>query len=342
MNPRLLALLMILFAFKSAGQVCLSGILAASGPGCGCLAGCNLGPYGGPNCGSGTSGDCTGGYQLLTFTIPVPADCELKVSAIIQPLPGCSASGADGSGAGDRLKVEGSITKPFQVGGSNSTISDEVTQQGGTITITAYTNRADELVFYSVEYVSGSCPVCNILMPVELINFDASLIGDNLFFEWTTQTETDNRWFVIDESDDLRSWNEIYRCDGAGTTLEVHNYTATVGAKHTGTMYYRLRQIDTNGAMTTGPVVAVNLTQQSSPYIAFDHSDSSMRVILPDGHSGEYRLNVYTPDGRQYDSSNDEFSDEYSIPFNPQRGLSIVLLTDRYGEVVLKQKIYVD
>jgi len=339
MNPRILALAMMLFALSSAGQICLSGILTASGPGCGCFSGCNLAPYGGSNCGSGVLGDCMGGYQLLTFPIPIPSDCELKVSAIMQPLPGCSASGGDAGGAGDRLKVQGAIAKPFQTGSANATLSDQVSQQGGTITVTAYANRADEIIQYTVEYISGNCPICNILMPIELLNFNVQWMDGAVLFDWTTLTETNNQWFVIEESEDLIYWKEIIRKEGAGTTTSSQTYNAAVVYKIGGIHYFRLRQIDYNGSTTIGPIVAVLIPQPATPYLAYYNNNHTLQVVIPLGGAYQYNLLVYSMDGQAIINTQGSLDDEFSIFFSPPEGMSIVILKTRSGEIVMREKI---
>ncbi len=129
----------------------ISGSLGVSGAGCGCLSGCNLSTFNGPNCGAGILSDCSAGYQTMSTDISVPAGCTYKVTASMKKWTNCSASGADGSG-GDKLKVDILAGgKSFQIGASNADIEDSYTLTGpGTIRVSGEANRADEIITYKI------------------------------------------------------------------------------------------------------------------------------------------------------------------------------------------------
>jgi len=171
MNRKLILYLLALysslfFCLTGYGQICMTGSIGVSGDGCGCLSGCDLTSFGGPDCGGGVTGNCDLGYLFMSQDINVPAGCEITVIAVMETRPGCSASGADGScSTCDRLKVDiPGGTKGFVTGGSNASISDSYTLTGpGTIRISGFANRADEIITYSVD-ANGSCPcssLCN-------------------------------------------------------------------------------------------------------------------------------------------------------------------------------------
>lgn len=343
MNLRFLFIPLIILSVSVESQVCLTGILAPSGAGCGCLAGCNLAPYGGPNCGStGVAGDCTGGYQLLTFSIPVPSDCQLKVTAVMQQYPpGCTASGGDAGGAGDRLKVEGSTPKSFLVGSSNSTLYDEVTQQGGNITISAYANRADEIVVYTVEYVSGNCPICNMFLPVELINFDVEAAGNLVTFDWTTLSELNNDYFIIEHSRDLNNWSEIIRKDGAGNSSVNNYYSANAQIHGNGVHYFRLKQVDFNGTSHTGPTAAVTLNGQNLPSTRYNASSGKLQVYFPEGNSNDFAIQMHTIDGRIIDINPTDSGNSYMTEFDPPNGMFIITVRQKKGDYLKSEKMMV-
>jgi hypothetical protein len=129
--PFFLFFVILTLTTSISAQVCGSGSIGVSGAGCGCLSGCNLSGIGGPNCGGGTSGDCTAGYVYMSITVNIPAGCSVLANADMQSRAGCSASGADGGNpptcsTGDRMRVVSSAnpSKPYQCGASNSTQTD--------------------------------------------------------------------------------------------------------------------------------------------------------------------------------------------------------------------------
>ncbi len=258
-----------LFAFISAlffTTYCLaqcgeSGTLSVSGPGCGCLSSCDLTSVGGPDCNPPQTGNCDAGYLPMSITINIPPGCEFYVSAVFQPHPGlgCTASGADGnSTTRDRMRVGGG---PWQIGPSNSTLTDGVTQTGGSVLIEGFSNRADEIITYTAAYTAGcpnpGCPACCPL-PIELIYFKGYTDGVNTYFEWETASETDNDFFTIERSFDGHSFEEVKRIDAVGQSTTPQYYSTQIPEVPFGQTYYHLRQTDLNGTSTKSYTLVIH------------------------------------------------------------------------------------
>ena len=96
-------------------------------------------------------------------------------------------------------------------------------------------------------------------VPVELISLTSSIKEYTVTLEWTTATETNNRGFEIERSDDNITFVRIGFVPGFGTTTEVKNYSYSDQAAKTGTYYYRLKQIDFDGTSKYSEVVKVNI-----------------------------------------------------------------------------------
>ena len=101
----------------------------------------------------------------------------------------------------------------------------------------------------------------NPLLPVELKTFTARIVDGNTILEWSTATETNNFGFEIQRSynngENGGGWFTAGFVEGQGTTTSIHNYTFT--DKGLGkTVYYRLKQIDYNGAYRYSEVLKVN------------------------------------------------------------------------------------
>lgn len=94
-----------------------------------------------------------------------------------------------------------------------------------------------------------SAPVT--FVPVELAAFSGIIGEDNrITLTWTTLSETNNLGFAIERSTDGETWEEVDFISGAGTTDEEQIYTFIDGETTiAGKYYYRLRQVDFNGAV---------------------------------------------------------------------------------------------
>lgn len=244
--------LLCFFVSIHASAQCPSGAIGVSGAGCGCIAGCNLTSLGGPNCGSGTSGNCSAGYLPMQTDISVPAGCTYTVSATMTDRPGCaSAQGADGNcQTCDVVKVDiPGGSKTFQQGGSNATLVDSYTLTGpGTIRVSGRANRADEIITYTTTSSGATCVNCMSVLPVELTAFQVSLENRAVACEWQTETELNNDFFTIERSPDGIHFEAFAYMDGAGnSTTPLHYKIYDYDPYSDIVSYYRLSQTDFNG-----------------------------------------------------------------------------------------------
>ncbi len=103
-------------------------------------------------------------------------------------------------------------------------------------------------------------------LPVDLTYFEASFTNETgkVNLAWKTATETNNSHFLIQRRWDTGSFRTIGRKKGRGTTVEPHTYRFNDFSKRTGTLYYRLKQVDYDGTYEYSDVEAVNLRKSSS------------------------------------------------------------------------------
>lgn len=104
-------------------------------------------------------------------------------------------------------------------------------------------------------YRSWTLSDFNNPLPIELLDFSGECQGDVVVLKWTTATEEDNDFFTVERSRDAAQWEAIGTVQGAGTSLGAIDYLF-VDEAPLGMAYYRLRQTDFDGTMTTHPTVA--------------------------------------------------------------------------------------
>lgn len=250
--------------FNVTDQTPVDGILAVSGAGCGCLSGCDLTGMGGTDCGSGTTGNCSAGYQTMSVDITVPADCQYSVVATMRSWNSCSASGADAGGSCpscDRLKVDVSGGgKGYQSGSSNATLNDNYTMPGpGTVTISGQSNRADEVIVYRVIKGSTSdlCATCATVLPVEVTSFSGGVDGVKVVLDWATASETGASHFEVEKSSNGKEWELLSLMPAVGNSSKPVYYQLTDSSPFTGTGYYKLTEVDVDGTQRYSSVISV-------------------------------------------------------------------------------------
>jgi hypothetical protein len=104
-------------------------------------------------------------------------------------------------------------------------------------------------------------------LPVQLLGLTANLMRDQVQLLWTTTREQNNKWFVVERSDDGQAWQPIGRVVSQATqgnsTASLH-YTYTDAQPLAGDNFYRLQQVDIDGAVTYSAVVSVSLAPLSN------------------------------------------------------------------------------
>ncbi|MCH7977306.1 MAG: T9SS type A sorting domain-containing protein, partial [Bacteroidetes bacterium] len=86
-----------------------------------------------------------------------------------------------------------------------------------------------------------------VVVPVELLSFDAILDGNDVSLRWATASETNNAGFEV-QMDAGSGFQALGFVDGHGTTTEAQTYSYAVRDLDPGTYLFRLKQIDFDGA----------------------------------------------------------------------------------------------
>jgi hypothetical protein len=98
----------------------------------------------------------------------------------------------------------------------------------------------------------------NGALPVEMLSFNAELIGEAVELTWATASETNNRHFVVQKRVNDQ-WQAIGTVDGHGTATSQHSYKfADRDYRQGNTAYYRLKQVDFDGSYEYSEVRAVS------------------------------------------------------------------------------------
>jgi len=119
----------------------------------------------------------------------------------------------------------------------------------GTTTVT-YMNSSGCIVTAIVNVIAP--------LPIELMYFTASLNEfQKVDLLWATQTEIDNDYFIVQRSIDLINWQNIAVVQGAETSQILHEYRTLDAEPLVGVNYYRLKQVDLDGAFKLSDIQAV-------------------------------------------------------------------------------------
>jgi len=99
-------------------------------------------------------------------------------------------------------------------------------------------------------------------LPVTLTSFDAAYQNGIVDLKWITASEINNDRFEIERSVNGTEWETISSINGHSTTQQENAYFAIdnlEGFAATGTIYYRLKQVDFNSNFTYSMIRSVNI-----------------------------------------------------------------------------------
>ncbi len=97
-----------------------------------------------------------------------------------------------------------------------------------------------------------------ITLPVSLVDFSGGKQQQANVLNWTTASETDNDYFIIEHSIDGQNWQEIEKVGGAGNSTTSNYYFISHRNFENVINYYRLKQFDYDGSMTTHGIVSID------------------------------------------------------------------------------------
>ncbi|MFO7789229.1 MAG: T9SS type A sorting domain-containing protein, partial [Bacteroidales bacterium] len=95
-------------------------------------------------------------------------------------------------------------------------------------------------------------------LPIELLSFTAKCTGDNITINWTTASETNNDYFILEKSRDMDDFVEIARIEGQGFSSTNIEYIYDDSLIFSGYNYYRLTQVDFDGEKESFAPIHVN------------------------------------------------------------------------------------
>jgi hypothetical protein len=182
---------------------------------------------------------------------------------------GLSVSGNANFGNGSTVTGSGSVS----VGGSSS--------GGGT--------------------VYGGSPGCsNCTLAITLSSFTAAYNNNAVSLTWISATETNNKYYTIERSDDGVNYSLVANVNGAGNSTSPTDYSTTDESPNSGLNYYRLSQTDFDGNKTILGIlpVAVNISVDGLKVFP-NPANNNCVVSFNDKKEESFQLSVYDYMGRE-------------------------------------------
>jgi hypothetical protein len=194
----------------------------------------------------------------------------------------------------------------FKNSGSNYTAPDyDGTQYAATVSSVSGVNYAEWTGIPNFSGGSGAIILEPITtLPVELTSFAAicNESGEEVTVRWSTASEHNSSHFTVDRSIDGIDWEVLGTVNAAGNSTSNLNYELTDSdTRGHGVIYYRLHQVDLDGASKTyGPASVACLNDQLGFEVFPNPAGTDVTVLLHGEHQeGETSIQITDINGKE-------------------------------------------
>ncbi len=170
--------------------------------------------------------------------------------------------------------------------------------------------ESDIITFFPSSTTEEGEDCAGVILPVELTSFTGNNVEAGIALEWTTDSEVNNEGFEVEFSLDARSFETVGFITGNGTTNEPQSYQYIHKTNRPGSLYYRLKQMDFDGAYEYSDLIEVMREKENDGTI----------VIFPNPAREAFTITVS----------------------NPERLSSSVKVTDLLGKVIFSTSFQAD
>ena len=178
---------------------------------------------------------------------------------------------------------------------------------------------------YVLTNVSGGC----ILLPMELLSFNAIQNDDIVNLTWATATEKNNDYFLVQRSSDGINFETIEKIEGAGTTANAMFYSTVDKKPLSGTSYYRLRQTNFDNSYTDSKMISVDFVsqkEQSFSIVPNPNIDNiASNIVLNNIPNKELTIEIFNAQGEVvYETTRKVDSNRIELPNHFDKGIYFV------------------
>ncbi|MEZ4774877.1 MAG: T9SS type A sorting domain-containing protein [Bacteroidia bacterium] len=164
--------------------------------------------------------------------------------------------------------------------------------------------------------------------PVEWLDFKAVAGTASVTVSWITARELNNDYFVVENSLDGVEFSELGQVEGAGTTDTPTSYEFIDHSPRADRLYYRVRQVDFDGAFSFTSVMMVNIGEVSGK--AKMYPNPVVSDLTVDQFQGE--MTIFNVAGQQLSSTLINGSKTIDLS-NLEKGMYLVRLVSNTGVV---------
>lgn len=129
-------------------------------------------------------------------------------------------------------------------------------------------------------------------LPVELVRFTAMNSQDHVMLSWTTSTEINNDFFILEYSIDDVVYESLSELRGAGNSVKELTYKWKDENPSNGITYYRLTQIDFDGTSEVISVIRNEFDWNSKSVVYPTKAGEEVTILLNSAKIGSAEIEI--------------------------------------------------
>jgi hypothetical protein len=136
-------------------------------------------------------------------------------------------------------------------------------------------------------------------LPVTWTYFNGQHSGSSSLLKWGTASEQNSDYFGVERSADGINYTALGKVSAAGNSNTTKDYSYTDASPYSGINYYRLKQVDKDGAFKLSQVVTVGgSSTKTFEQIYPNPVHDQLNIVLDNQARGSGRIAVYDLTGR--------------------------------------------
>jgi len=185
----------------------------------------------------------------------------------------------------------------------------------------------------------------NAPLPVAILDFKGAKTANGSLLTWKTASESNNRGFAIERSENGRNWTELFFVNGSGNSNVEKRYSITDNKPLKGNNVYRLKQVDNDGKATYSPTVSVRYSDDNIGFTFFPNPAKNKLNVQVEGIVNNVAsLTLLNADGKAVKSiaiNRQQISSNIVVDLSGvARGIYMLVLQD--GNTTKTSKVVID
>lgn len=191
-------------------------------------------------------------------------------------------------------------------------------------------------------YDITGCMGCSFLLPIELIQFELENMENKIAINWSTTSEKNTDYFLVERSGDGMNWKKIVKEKAAENSATIVYYEKSDEAPLSGVSYYRLKIVDRDSAFTYSEIRSVERIKKEPHVMLFPNPSKGIVTIEYESYTVSYE--IYDVNGKKMKPHiNENLQNKISLDFsNLQKGMYFINIYTSENNQYVYNKVMIE